>query len=1347
MSHHRPSPAVITGYIDYMHSISSLPTIPTRDQYRLSRAAARLPDLIEHTSSSQHRDTVDDLGELCAHGWRAYLDTRQEHGEFLKGARKHLQETSKQLHATQEENLTLKRTCEELKSDHGDVLEEWRRAEEKLDMETRALDAYKRENMVLENEVGRLRHERNDAREETEELRALMKEFVDEFTKYWVQIEGQMQFPNGYLGADEEKSRAPDFIGPEHNGDFFDAVMRALDDVNCPAHHPKVSESSHTCTHNARAVPPNTPQNEMHAVGDAEEHHTQRAKEHHAQHAKEHRPQNATEHRPQHAESLQDVESRLSDLETQIMRLDSFTTAQAETLQELLVALEEECCGSSTSEQSQIEAASEFSEHHIDSVHRAYEPLAELRGGMGGELEDDVHVYGSAEYKNWDEVDAIEAGRCCCGTDTETQASREAFDNFLDELGAQIDKLEREVEILERARKQEYEQFRRVSMKGLPSDYETFCEEDMDNTASYTPSHNLNVSLMRGGSGTHHGEPIQVLSDEYRGLTEDFDRIYDQLLQSTVEACGQTPPSKCTQAWMHVAQILLYRNRYLERQMEESRELDVSLVEDVQWHMNQLAELEETLETIKEERAAALTELGFSKRRLARVAEALESSVPSPFARQSQPSQKETTPNRKLSRVGDDQQHRLTHDSKADPVELPWDPKIDTLSYADLNASGIPDTSFVFYPKSSTVSFPSCVFQFSRHTTLPDIRTTMLYRRHNGLHNNPYGARILEIMIARENLGIDLPDSLNDERVVISVPTVNGKMLADQDVRIKVWETAGHGYDGVREGSGFEGDLIGSKTHQAGTNSNDKNNKITMAEYEREPEGDLIGSRGYGADDVAQGLESLCSCDVCETSEHNGFAAVTNPYAVTAALESSYDGNEDVRVSEQHVCPCTFEENPPVMPEIPHRFMQTSSNPRTKTTYEKLAWDFNDPVNSAFPHPKQHLPHLRGGADSDNGPDDDDDDCDCGYDSDCEGPDHEVSHEDEASEPWISDRKSSEDDDDDDDDDDNDDDDDFEEIEWGLDEQGLHALADGAEELGGLKLRGGDAEELDSELEEGSLSKPTRDLTLGEFLQTTNPPSDHSSHIQKPVLRKPSRRSRLMNRGVRDEGAGMTETWREHLVWVKMHVHSRAGKTKAADTPAPPSSHSFRHTHERLRKPHARRDHHDNGKAPQTPHTSPISQENLSATPHSLRQRLQTLLQAFRFFIKKILNTARAKTPKATPICRTCQLVATPPREPRTTSPLRRTFQSQAHPINAATPPIPLDKPLPATPAHSTHSPDVPPTVAGPSDPENHERMWARWKAEVEKRSDEYDGMALPHSGEWFRRFRDGKENWVPVRG
>ena len=207
-----------------------------------------------------------------------------------------------------------------------------------------------------------------------------------------------------------------------------------------------------------------------------------------------------------------------------------------------------------------------------------------------------------------------------------------------------------------------------------------------------------------------------------------------------------------------------------------------------------------------------------------------------------------------------------------------------------------------------------------------------------------------------------------------------------------------------------------------------------------------------------------------------------------------------------------------------------------------------------------------------------------------------------------------------------------------------------------------------------------------------------------------------MRRGNRDEGTTATETWREHLVWKTTQRHSRTGKTPTARKPAPPSSYSTPHTHQRL-------------------------------SHHSLRQRLQTLLQALRALFKEILTKTRAKTPKAAPILRTGQLVATLPREPRTTSALRRTFQSQAHPQHAATPSTPLEKPLPATPAPSNNVPNAPPTVAGPSDTEKHERMWARWKAEVDKGSDEYDGMALPHSGKWFRRFRDGKENWTPVRG
>ena len=39
----------------------------------------------------------------------------------------------------------------------------------------------------------------------------------------------------------------------------------------------------------------------------------------------------------------------------------------------------------------------------------------------------------------------------------------------------------------------------------------------------------------------------------------------------------------------------------------------------------------------------------------------------------------------------------------------------------------------------------------------------------------------------------------------------------------------------------------------------------------------------------------------------------------------------------------------------------------------------------------------------------------------------------------------------------------------------------------------------------------------------------------------------------------------------------------------------------------------------------------------------------------------------------------------------------------------------------------IPPTVAGPSDPDREAKIWAGYKEKLEKREEDYDGMMFGH--------------------
>ena len=113
--------------------------------------------------------------------------------------------------------------------------------------------------------------------------------------------------------------------------------------------------------------------------------------------------------------------------------------------------------------------------------------------------------------------------------------------------------------------------------------------------------------LRNGGNETH--EPVQSTRPSQRSLSDDFERLYDELLRQNAGACSDVAPFPCTDVWVKLASLLQMRNGYLEHQIRELQNSNDSLTEDVQWHVEALGELEGQLREAQAERAAALAEV------------------------------------------------------------------------------------------------------------------------------------------------------------------------------------------------------------------------------------------------------------------------------------------------------------------------------------------------------------------------------------------------------------------------------------------------------------------------------------------------------------------------------------------------------------------------------------------------------------------------------------------------------------------------------------------------------------------------------------------------------------------
>jgi hypothetical protein len=156
----------------------------------------------------------------------------------------------------------------------------------------------------------------------------------------------------------------------------------------------------------------------------------------------------------------------------------------------------------------------------------------------------------------------------------------------------------------------------------------------------------------------------------------------------------------------------------------------------------------------------------------------------------------------------------------------------------------------------------------------------------------------------------------------------------------------------------------------------------------------------------------------------------------------------------------------------------------------------------------------------------------------------------------------------------------------------------------------------------------------------------------------------------------------------------------------------------------------------------------------SIRTRLTELLKALVTYIKQLLKKCKCERARPVPILRTDQLILTPPRRLSSLShtPDRTLPRDEVSPLVSSL----ASKTLTPSPQCHSVAPALPirnaaqlnmwcsPTPAGPLDAQKTERMWIAWKERMQRGVDEYDGMILPHNGEWSRRYGAG---WIKVCG
>jgi hypothetical protein len=483
----------------------------------------------------------------------------------------------------------------------------------------------------------------------------------------------------------------------------------------------------------------------------------------------------------------------------------------------------------------QIQQSLEMIHTQLQRLHGDQQP--EIRGGMGGQLEDEEHVYSYSKYKNWDQQSDEDKQH-------PSKLGPRANMDRIQGLRSRIEALKAELRQLEDKQRDEnnWRHTTRLdnSLGTLVPNSEGFdapagsvtVEVDEDtgdtqlhpsrsyelmpgcnNRGEYSPklpqmslnegspqvdgTQDLNstaedqeqarlpldTSLLRSeehqgvpsvrGGGEHCFDSNHHRFDEYQSLAQDFDNIYSQLLQNTFSVYGQAP-STCTQAWMSAADILLLRNRYLEQQFEQFKEMYDSIVEDLRWNMDALSRLEDEAEVLKEEKANAFMELGFLKRRMEKDKHK---------EHRSEDVERQLTPFNPCQRQGLDDYFP----SGAGLHELPALPGLDTHTHEGSSSS------FYFYPSRSLIVVPGSpaqILKFERGVTLHDIREMVNAQHKSGTKSEPGVSLIRDILNIRDQMGIELPEPLADEAVMISVPQPRQQTEnIEHAIKVAAWES------------------------------------------------------------------------------------------------------------------------------------------------------------------------------------------------------------------------------------------------------------------------------------------------------------------------------------------------------------------------------------------------------------------------------------------------------------------------------------------------------------------------------------------------------------------------------
>lgn len=311
------------------------------------------------------------------------------------------------------------------------------------------------------------------------------------------------------------------------------------------------------------------------------------------------------------------------------------------------------------------------------------------------------------------------------------------------------------------------------------------------------------------------------------------------------------------------------QNSHLHHELRNYADLHHSLVQDINWLTSTQIELEERLAAVQEERDFLAREVegweGWWRGAVGE--EGIEGEIETDTSRSS--------PNYSVGEQTDDEELLRELDPNADRLRNSPD-RLEVDAYTQPTAPAHFDarpgytgaTWFEFFPRRSIIVVPGempQLYQFPDATSLPEIGKILERRAREGWEDDVYLESVRDILRVRKEMGIELPDRLVDERVVIGIPDEYRGGSLDDGLRIVAWMTM----DGDEEEDRLSAAVRGLGIHTDAEGSIDTGSVSLRSENDEDyfPSiGDLLDTSGHSTDYASEAdSPSYYECELCRS--------------------------------------------------------------------------------------------------------------------------------------------------------------------------------------------------------------------------------------------------------------------------------------------------------------------------------------------------------------------------------------------------------------------------------------------------------------------------------------------------